>query len=190
MHRYLCSRRPFFMTAMQQSLRISGISCVISSIGDILMQMRDGVRRPMDWDTRRTANLAGYRTIHGPIVDRCWRWFDARLPLPTPLVGAMIRAGADQCFLMPPSLIAFFVSQGLLEGLSLDESTLRAKEQLIPAAKIAIPFWLTVHTVTFAAFPPHLRMVWAQTCAVLWNALCSEQNQIARRRERTRKDRL
>ena len=172
---------------MRHSARVAAISGVISSAGDILLQLREGLRKPTDWDMRRTANLAGYRMVHGPLVDRCWQWFDRRLPMAGSLRGALLRAMSDQVLLMPPSLVALFLSQGLLEGLSLDDSILRCKEQGVAAAQIAVPFWLVAHTITFAAFPPHLRMVWAQSCGVVWNALCSEQNQIARKREGLRR---
>ena len=76
-----------------------------------------------------------------------------------------------------------FLSQGKLEGLSNDECVDRVRNQCIPAMTICFPFWCAVHTVTFAAFSPAYRMAWAQCAAVVWNALVSEQNQIARRRE-------
>ena len=122
--------------------------------------------------------------VHGPAIDACWRWFDARLPFGGR--GVALRVLADQLILMPPSMAGFFLSQGLLEGLSLDECVERVRDSFWPAVRISVPYWCTVHALTFSVFPVHLRMAWAQCAGVLWNALVSEQNQIARRREQAR----
>ena len=169
-------------------LRISIISGAISATGDILLQVKEGLRDPERWNARQTANIAAFRCVHGPLVDACWRWFDVRLPYAGAMRGAVLRALTDQIVLMPPSLVSFFVAQGLLEGLSIDDSFARVTDSFVPTAQIALPFWTFVHTITFSAFPTHLRMPFAQCAAVIWNALASEQNQIARRRERERRD--
>ena len=43
----------------------------------------------------------------------------------------------------------------------------------------ALPFWLSVHTVTFGVLPPYYRIAWASFAAVFWNAYMSHVNQIA-----------
>ena len=167
-----------------QHVRIGVVSGVISSTGDILLQCRDqNVRHLAEWDKTQTGRLAIFRMLHGPVVDWCWRWFDARLPGAGSMRGVAMRVFADQLLLMPPSMVGFFFSQGLLEGLSTAECTSRVRESFVPAAKICLPFWCIVHTLTFSVFPPHLRMAWSQCAAVAWNALASEQNQLARKRE-------
>ena len=171
-----------------QHLRISATAGVIASCGDILLQWKEGRQNgkpltPSDWNSGQTARLVSYRLWHAPLIDACWRFFDARLPFAGSMRGVALRVLSDQCILMPPSLVVFFLSQGKLEGLSNDECVDRVRNQCIPAMTICFPFWCAVHTVTFAAFSPAYRMAWAQCAAVVWNALVSEQNQIARRRE-------
>ena len=166
-----------------QHLRTSATAGVIASCGDILLQCREGLRTPSEWNSGQTARLVSYRLWHAPLIDACWRWFDARLPFAGSMRGVALRVLSDQCILMPPSLVVFFLSQGKLEGLSNDECVDRVRNQCIPAMSICFPFWCAVHTVTFTAFSPAYRMAWAQCAAVVWNALVSEQNQIARRRE-------
>ena len=168
---------------MHRHLRNAAISGGISSTGDILLQCRDGLRRPSDWESMQTARIACFRTVHAPVVDACWRWLDVRLPFLGTLRGSVLRALADQTLLMPPSLLAFFYSQALLEGLDLQAAGARVRDAFWPTACIAFPYWMTAHTLTFAAFAPQHRMAWAQCCAVLWNALASQQNQIARQGE-------
>lgn len=143
-------------------MRIAALSGTIASTGDVLTQIKDGLRSTEQWDALQTRNVCMFRLLHGPIVDACWRWFDVRAPFAGSLRGAVLRACFDQAFLMPPSISAFFLSQGLLEGLTLDASIERVRHSFLPAAQIAVPFWLCGHTVTFWAFPPHLRMPWAQ----------------------------
>ena len=133
-------------------------------------------------DAERAARLVAFRSVHAPIVDSCWRFFDARIRIGG-IAGVAARVAADQGLLMPPSLVAFFVSQGCMEGLSAIESVHRARESFLPAASKALPYWCAVHSLTFSVVPVQYRMAWASLCAVGWNAMMSNENQAAKLRE-------
>lgn len=167
------------MVAWRLHLRNMGTGGGIGAAGDALMQYREGLA---EWDASRTARLSAFRLCHAPVVDACWRVFDRRIALSGP-AGVAARVVADQGLLMPPSIFSFFLSQGMLEGLSAEASFTRAVDSFVPAVTICLPFWCTVHTLTFGIFPPHWRMVWASVCAVGWNALMSRENQRAIARE-------
>ena len=164
------------------AVRNAATAAVIGVMGDALMQHREGRSVPAELDLGRTCRLVSYRTVHAPIVDSCWRFFDRRIPL-TGVAGVLARVAADQGLLMPPSLATFFLSQAALEGLPAEECVARARDSFIPAACICLPFWCTIHLLTFGVVRPKWRMAWASMCAVAWNALLSDQNQAAKRRE-------
>ena len=163
-----------------QHLRTALIGGGIGGAGDLVLQHREG-RQSVD--APRTARLAGFRLLHAPVIDACWRSFDRRFVMLAGARGVAARVAADQTLLMPPSLIAFFLSQGAMEGLSAADCAARARDSFWPTACLCLPFWTVCHTVTFAVFPPHLRMAWASVAAVVWSAIASNQNQEAIRRE-------
>ena len=111
-----------------QSLRAAATAGVIGVAGDLLMQWKEG-RRSVDW--ARAGRLAAFRTVHAPVIDYSWRFFDRAIPF-TGAVGVAARGVADQGLLMPPSLVAFFLSQGAMEGLSAEACVARAKDAFIP----------------------------------------------------------
>ena len=111
-----------------QSLRAAATAGVIGVTGDLLMQWKEG-RRSVDW--ARAGRLAAFRTVHAPVIDYSWRFFDRAIPF-TGAVGVAARVVADQGLLMPPSLVAFFLSQSAMEGLSAEACVARAKDAFIP----------------------------------------------------------
>jgi hypothetical protein len=113
-----------------QSLRAAVTAGVIGVAGDLLMQWREG-RRSDTFDWERAGRLAAFRAVHAPVIDYSWRFFDRAIPF-TGAVGVVARVVADQALLMPPSLIAFFLSQGAMEGLSAEACVERVKDAFIP----------------------------------------------------------
>lgn len=139
-------------------------------------------------DATRSGRVALYRAVHAPVIDASWRAFDARFlarggMLAAGLPGAAARALCDQCVLAPPSISAFFLTQGLMEGLTLAECSQRIRTSFLPTYSVAFPFWMTTHMITFGFVPPNWRILWASVIAVFWNAFMSGQNQRARRIE-------
>ena len=170
------------LAMLRRGLENVATAGVIGAAGDTLMQLREGVTLASQLDTGRTARLVSFRMCHAPVVDAAWRFFDARIPFKG-IPGVLARVFADQGFLMPPSITLFFVSQSVMEGCTLGESVRRAKDGFVPAALKCLPFWCTVHCVTFGVVAPRYRMAWASLCAVAWNAIISSENQEAIRRE-------
>ena len=169
-------------------LRNMATAAVIGATGDVLMQHRERPRGPAELDTGRTARLVCYRMVHAPVIDSCWRYFERRIPFGgAPRVAALVFA--DQALLMPPSVFCFFLSQGVMEGRSVEESLARARDTFLPNASICLPYWCTVHVFTFGVFAARWRMAWASLCGVGWNAICSWQNQDAIMREQQRERR-
>jgi hypothetical protein len=163
-----------------QHLRTALIGGGIGTAGDLLLQYREGRTSA---DVPRTARLGGFRLLHAPVIDACWRVFDRRFAMLAGARGVAARVVADQALLMPPSLVAFFISQSAMEGLSPADCVARTRDSFWPTFCICLPYWSAMHCITFAVFPPHLRMAWASVAAVVWSAIASNQNQEAIRRE-------
>ena len=98
--------------------------------GDLLMQWREG-RRSDNFDLRRAGRLAAFRAVHAPVIDYSWRFFDRWIPF-TGTIGVVARVAVDQALLMPPSLVAFFLSQGAMEGLSAEACVERVRDAFVP----------------------------------------------------------
>ena len=98
--------------------------------GDLLMQWREG-RRGDTFDFVRAGRLATFRAVHAPVIDYSWRFFDRWIPF-TGAPGVVARVVADQTLLMPPSLVAFFLSQGAMEGLSAAACVERVQDAFVP----------------------------------------------------------
>jgi protein Mpv17 len=148
-----------------------------------------------------------FRCFHAPIIEICWRFFDAKIGassrpfrethrsprsslagLAGTFVGVAGRILGDQLLLAPPSIMCFYVSQGLMEGNDLEASVARAKESFWPSYSVCLPFWSAVHVVTFSVVPVPLRMAWASFCSVGWNAFISHANHAAGERQRQRRE--
>lgn len=173
-----------------QHARTAVTAAGIGACGDVLMQWREGhLSAASDVDTGRTARLMSYRLVHAPVVDACWRFFDARSAGLRYGPGVVARVLADQLLLAPPSLIAFFLSQSYLEGGTAEAAAARTRDAFWPTYAICFPFWCCCHSVTFSGkIPVRHRMAWASLCAVMWNALISDQNQRAVSREGAKRE--
>lgn len=163
----------------------------IGVVGDVSTQLYEHRERGanFEFDGARSAQLAVYRCAQAPVVDACWRGFDVLvthvsrtiIAVPSPL-AVVAKVALDQALLMPPFVSLFFLSQGYLEGKSLEECRARLRSEFIPTAKTAIPFWCAAHCVTFS-LPAAWRIAWASTAAVGWNAILSYRNSRAKLRE-------
>ena len=172
---------------MQNAARSSVAAGLIGAVGDVLMQCIAEHRRsssalgltiPAELDTARTARLATYRFFHAPFIDAAWRAFDARVTFGGAR-AVLTKIALDQSLLMPPSLAIFFYSQGLMEGCDHGQCLARARDSLLPAAAVCLPYWCLVHLVTFSAVPTNMRIAWTAFAAVGWNAFMSDANQRA-----------
>lgn len=186
-HRLLLDDR---VAMYMQHARTAVTAAGIGACGDVLMQWREGhLSAASDVDTGRTARLMSYRLVHAPVVDACWRFFDARFAGLRYGPGVVARVLADQLLLAPPSLIAFFLSQSYLEGGTAEAAAARTRDAFWPTYAICFPFWCCCHSVTFSGkIPVRHRMAWASLCAVMWNALISDQNQRAVSREGAKRE--
>eukprot|EP00929_Paragymnodinium_shiwhaense_P007626 TRINITY_DN111536_c0_g1_i1.p1 TRINITY_DN111536_c0_g1~~TRINITY_DN111536_c0_g1_i1.p1 ORF type:complete len:198 (-),score=34.10 TRINITY_DN111536_c0_g1_i1:356-949(-) len=166
------------------ALRQAATAGVIGCVGDLLMQHREGVE---SFDPYRTGRLAIFRVFQAPWVDAMWRMFDRVVPFKGPL-GVATKVVADQTLIMPPSMLTFFFSMGVMEGLEVQEAAARSLASFPSTAQASLPYWCTIHSVTFSVIPPNWRIAWAATCAVAWNAFISGQNQKARTTEKNEQE--
>ena len=133
----------------------------------------------MSIELTRAKNVIIYRVIQAPLVDLIWLRFDKWYMHLPPALSIIAKVLSDQALLMPPSVVTFFVSQGLLEGRSFDDTVHRVKNNSFSTMQNALPFWLSVHTVTFGVLPPYARIAWASAAAIFWNGFMSSVNQAA-----------
>ena len=78
---------------------------------------------------------------------------------------------------MPGFTLSFFMYQALLEGETLTAAFERTTTGFWPTVRICAPFYMCAHVVTFGVVPPHYRIAWASSAAVLWTAFLSYSNQ-------------
>ena len=162
---------------------------VIGISGDMAMQVVENRRREENTnssfllDKPRSLRLCTFRVIQAPIISTAWGVFDRIVPWKGP-AGVVAKVALDQTLLMPPSMCTFFVSMGLMEGMSLEHSVARATASFPATAMACVPYWSCVHSVTFGIVPARYRIVWVSCAAVGWNMFISQQNADARRRER------
>jgi protein Mpv17 len=157
-----------------------GTACVIGIAGDGCMQFRETPDSFIqDFDFTRSCRLAIFRMVQAPAVDLIWQVWDTRITLEGPAkVAAMVVL--DQLLIAPPSILAFFYSQSAMEGKSDLESRERALTMWTPVYSNSVPFWCCAHTITFGFVPSHLRIAWASSVAIVWNAYVSGANQSAK----------
>lgn len=112
-----------------------------------------------------------------------WGFFDRRLASVGGAAGVAARVLSDQLILAPPSVAVFFISQSLMEGLSLSACAERTSAAFWPTYQVCFPYWCCCHVLTFSVVPPGMRIAYASCCGMLWNAIISGQNQAAIQRE-------
>ena len=151
----------------------------IGIAGDVLQQHFDGTADIQQLDCSRTLRLAVFRAGQAPFVDMAWCAFDRVFRSVTGAPGIALKVVADQCFLMPTSVVAFFVSQGCMEGLDSDAVLERVRRGFWPTVHVSTSFWPFVHCITFGVVPPVWRVTWVSCCAVFWTACLSSANQQA-----------
>ena len=121
------------------------------------------------------AALPGWARVSGPLMDRLWVALGtccAVAPAAEPKTASGAQAeggvGADA----PHACIE------------------RTRDAFWPAYAICLPFWSSLHLVTFSGWiPVRHRMAWSSLVAVAWNALISDQNQKAIQRQRANRAR-
>jgi protein Mpv17 len=131
----------------------------------------------MDW--RRTGNMVIYRMfIFGPIFSTFIRKLEAVVPW-TGWRGVVAKVAVDQLIFQPPILCVFYASLATLEGRSLSDAVDRAKTMLWPTLQLNVPFWTTVHCVTFSVIPVQHRVAWVSLIQCAWSAVMSGLNKRA-----------
>jgi len=151
----------------------------IGACGDWLMQWQEGASSFQQLDLRRTARIAVYRSAHAPAVEAGWNYFDRRLAGVGGVIGVVARIMCDQVFMAPPSIAAFYLSQGTMEGLPLATSIARTRENFWPTMGVCFPYWFCCHLLTFSIIPPDARIGYTSCCGVVWNAILSGHNHAA-----------
>ncbi len=149
--------------------------------GDIAAQRLEGNRK-LVW--QRTAVLASFNSGFGaPFFTLFWRALENRVP------GQRIGAAVTKAILT--SLIAnpimngmFFTYSTALEHAILPSARdqhasvaeaikAQLREKYFRTLQVSAMVWVPINTANFALVPPHMRVVVAQTCAVVWAAYLS-----------------
>jgi hypothetical protein len=160
-------------------LTAGGIGIAGDMAMQVLEQRKQGVTKI---DHARSARLSAFRIVQAPFLSVAWRTFDRWVPWPGASAVAA-KVFLDQLLLMPPSMSSFFMTQGLMEGLPLQDCLKRTQETLPSTMLRCVPYWCTVHIVTFGFIPVTYRIAWTSLAAVGWNMYISHVNADARRRE-------
>lgn len=149
--------------------------------GDVAAQRLEG-NQDLVW--QRTAVLASFNSGFGaPFFTLFWRALEARVP------GRRLGAAVTKAILT--SLIAnpimngvFFTYSTALEHLIMpagpgertsvvEAVKAQLREKYVRTLQVSAMVWIPVNTTNFALVPPHMRVVVAQTCAVVWAAYLS-----------------
>jgi len=155
---------------------------VIGMTGDVAVQLLTAKESQEPLSPERTGRLCVFRVLQAPIVSASWRVFD-RWVVWKGAAGVAAKIALDQGLLMPPSMAVFYVSQGLMEGLSFDLAIARMRANFLGTVMLCLPYWVTMHCVTFSVIPTRYRIGWVSIAAVGWNMCISQLNASARRSE-------
>lgn len=137
----------------------------------------DGNHGEMNY--RRTANMVVYRTlVFGPIFSTFIRRLEMAVPW-TGWRGVAAKVAVDQIIFQPPMLMIFYGSLATLEGRPLRDAVDRAEKMLLPTLQLNVPFWTTVHCLTFSVIPVQYRVAWVSLIQCGWSAVMSGLNQRA-----------
>lgn len=160
---------------------------VVAGLGDALMQnieiSQAGGDVSQQYDALRTARFCAFRLlVFGPVLAVWMRGLERLVRVPGKR-GVAMKIGLDQFVLQPPMLCTFYFSMAVLEGSGPSVGATRAAEMLVPTMKLNVPFWVSIHTVTFTAIPPQYRVAWISLIQIGWNAVMSHLNQSAVKNE-------
>jgi hypothetical protein len=159
---------------MLRILQQMGTAGVIGVVGDSFMQFKEG---NTSFDYMRSCRLAVFRMAQAPLVDLMWQGFDKIITIKGP-AGTLAMVAADQIFIAPPSIVAFYYCQSWMEGRSELERRERVLTMWLPTYSVCLPFWCCAHSITFSGLiPSNFRIAWASLCGVGWNAYMSGANQ-------------
>lgn len=128
----------------------------------------------VDW--ARTARMGVYRTV---VFAPIFSVFLSRLERAVKATGAKgvaLKVVADQLVLQPPMLCLFYFTMTVFEGRPVSEGADRAADMLVPTLKLNIPFWTTVHLVTFSMIPAAYRVAWVSVIQCGWTSVMSHLN--------------
>ncbi|XP_055390096.1 mpv17-like protein 2 isoform X2 [Condylostylus longicornis] len=106
-----------------------GISLTLSSLGDVLEQKYEKYSgRINKWDQKRTMNMAVSGVSVGFICHYWYRFLDKRLP-GSSIVIVLKKVVLDQLICSPLYISIFFITLGILEKSTLEETLNEIKEK-------------------------------------------------------------
>ena len=94
--------------------------------------------------------------------------------LPSDLAAAMEQTLASQLGIVPFLYYpAFFALTGAVQGLDVEASVTRAKENFVPLMQRNLLFWIPVQFVQFSAIPEGLQIPFLSLCGLAWTIILS-----------------
>lgn len=167
-------------------------SAFVMLAGDRIAQRLEGRKQASAASWARSGVLMSFSSlIASPFFTTFWALLEKRIPGRT-LANAVAKAAMTALVATPLMNAAFFAYTTSMEHLILPEQAIiHADGSVTPqkplAAKVRQAFeakyldtvkmsaivWIPLNTANFALVPPHLRVLVAQTAAVLWSTFLS-----------------
>lgn len=95
----------------------------------------------------------------------------------SPLAQAVIKTALDQLVSSPFFNIVFLVYTGLLEGLTLAEIRAKIRKNFFKTWLASLKVWPAVQLLNFYVIPQHLRFLFVNVVALIWNTFMSTMTQ-------------
>ncbi|ETN85803.1 Mpv17 / PMP22 family protein [Necator americanus] len=153
-------------------------SGVISGAGDAFTQIAFEKRNTKTYDFERTGRF--FFLASAFIAPALNKWFKLleRVKGP-PKIIPLFRVGIDQIAFAPVFNALILVNLRLLEGLGLETSYRKMKEDWWIIYSSSLKVWPAVQLVNFYLIPLNMRVIVIQLVAFFWNAYLSYKTQTA-----------
>ncbi|KAI9175247.1 Protein required for ethanol metabolism [Blastocladiella emersonii ATCC 22665] len=155
----------------------SGATAVLFAAGDLIAQQGVEGRgwAKHQWD--RTARMSAFGFfLAGPALANWYRFLDRRVTIAHPVGNLAARVALDQFAFSPVSVATFFSVNSLMEGLSVDETRAKLRQNYWTALVNNWKVWIGVQLANFYFVPVNHRLLVVNTVALGWNAYMSTLN--------------
>ena len=154
------------------------INIVIYLLGDWLSQTIFLKKNILDFDAGRTLKNGFVGMCFGPAVHEYYEFSDYILPVDGVTIGITNRAFKilmDQTIYLSIKCSIYIMAIGVLNGVTVQDSTENVKNRIKPIMFTAWKFWPLVHCVTYGLIPARHRILWVNSVDLVWNAILASK---------------
>ena len=155
-----------------KSVTVSGLCVVGDAISQAIAEPKL-LQGKASYDVPRTLRMAVFGFVISGPLNHAWYGALERAVPGASLRANVVKTAADQLVFAPFILTAFFGSQELLAGKSVDAAVATVRGALWPSLQLNWCFWPAAQMINFRFVPPAQRVGFVSLCLVGWNAFLS-----------------